>query len=232
MLKNVSLVLPGGYDLIISLRPNNVFMHYEMIQAVMLADLHTFKLVMFVPLKTMNVHITLYSLAVLPLRIFNNSFVQFEVERDYFGIDILQRHYLTLTKMDLVKCRGKDILISPADHSVYSTEIISCAPSLFQSTNLQETCGRRVTLRLHRPRFGRFGSAVLYYLPERQTVYLQCQPNRTIENSSLLLQGSGLLLNAARCSFISKGLHMTAALQGESEYVSPGPIHVTLLYNE
>jgi hypothetical protein len=42
MLQNVSFVLPGGYDLTVSLRPNNVFMHYEMIQAVMLADLHSF----------------------------------------------------------------------------------------------------------------------------------------------------------------------------------------------
>jgi hypothetical protein len=136
-------------------------MHYEMIQAVMLADLHTFKLVMIVPLKAMNVHFTLYSVAVLPIRIFNNSFVQFEVEKDYFGIDILQRPYLTLTEMDLVKCRGKDILIRPADHAVYSTEINSCALSLFRSTNPQETCGRRVTSRLPRPRLERFGSAVL-----------------------------------------------------------------------
>jgi hypothetical protein len=163
---------------------------------------------------------------VLPVRIFNNSFVQFEVEKDYFGIDILQRH-LTLTEMDLVKCRGKDILICPADHAVYSTEINSCELSLFQSTNPQETCGRRVTSRLPRPRFERFGSAMLYYLPGRQTVYFQCQRNRTSETTSLSLQGSGLLLNAARCSFTSKGLQMTAALQGESQYFSPGPILFT-----
>jgi hypothetical protein len=33
---------------------NNVFMHYEIIQATMLADLHSFKLVMIFPSKTMN----------------------------------------------------------------------------------------------------------------------------------------------------------------------------------
>jgi hypothetical protein len=49
MLKNVTLLLPGGYDLIVSLRFNNVFMHYEIIEAAMLADLHSFKLVMIVP---------------------------------------------------------------------------------------------------------------------------------------------------------------------------------------
>jgi hypothetical protein len=93
-----------NYDFIFRLRPNNAFMYYEMIQAAMLADLHSFKLLMMVPLKTMNVQFTLYRMALFPVRLFNNSFVQFEVEKDYFGFDVLQRHYLTLTEVDLVKC--------------------------------------------------------------------------------------------------------------------------------
>jgi hypothetical protein len=165
--------------------------------------------------------------AVLPARIANNTFVQFEIEKDYFGIDILQRRYLSLTEWDLVNCRGKDILICPADHAVYSTEIDSCALSLFQSTRPQETCGRRVTLRLPRRRLARLDSAVLYYLPERQTVYLQCQTNRTSETGSLLLEGSGFLLNAGRCSFMRKGLQMYPALQGESQYTSRAPVLFT-----
>jgi hypothetical protein len=58
-------------------------------------------------------------------------------------------------------------------------------------------------------------------------VFFQCQQKRTSETHSLLLQGGGLLLNAARCSFTSKGLQMSAALQGESQYYSPGPILFT-----
>jgi hypothetical protein len=54
MLKNVTLALPGGYDLIAGLHPNNVLMYYEVIQTVMLANLHGFKLVMNVPLNSMN----------------------------------------------------------------------------------------------------------------------------------------------------------------------------------
>jgi hypothetical protein len=148
-------------------------MYYEMIQAAMLADLHSYKLLMIVPLKTMNVQFTLCRMAVLPVRLFNNYFIQFEVEKDYFGIEVLQRHYLTLTEVDLVKCRGRDFYICPADHTIYSTKINSCALSLFQSTSPQETCGCRVTSRLPRPRFDRFGSTVLYYLPERQRVFFQ-----------------------------------------------------------
>jgi hypothetical protein len=57
-------------------------------------------------------------MAVFSIRLFNNSFVQFEVEKDYFGIDVLQRHYLTLTEVDLVKCGGKDFYICPANHAI------------------------------------------------------------------------------------------------------------------
>jgi hypothetical protein len=178
---------------------------------------------MIVPLKTMNVQFTLYRVAVLPVRIYNNSFVQLEVQKDYFGIDVLQRHYLTLTKVDFVKCRGKDFYICPADYAIYSTEINSCALSFFQSTNPQETCGRRVISRLPQPRFERIGTTVLYYLPERHMLFFPCQQNRTSETHSLLLQGGGLLLNAASRSFTSKGVQMSAALQGESQYSSPGP---------
>jgi hypothetical protein len=106
----------------------------------------------------------------LPVRLFNHSFVQFEVEKDYFGFDVLQRHYLTLTEVDLVKCRGKAFYICPADHAIYSTETNSCELSLFQSTNPRETCTRRVISRLPQPQFDRFGSTVLYYLKEKNGV--------------------------------------------------------------
>jgi hypothetical protein len=58
-------------------------------------------------------------------------------------------------------------------------------------------------------------------------VFFQCQQNRTSGTQSLLLQGSGLLLNAASCSFTTKGLQMSAALQGESQYSSQGPTPFT-----
>jgi hypothetical protein len=60
MLKNVTLVLPDGYDLIAGLRLNNVYLYYEVIQAIMLTDIHSFKLVLNVPLKSMNRQNTLY----------------------------------------------------------------------------------------------------------------------------------------------------------------------------
>jgi hypothetical protein len=73
-------------------------MYYEIIRAVMLADSHNFKLVLNVPLKIMNVQFSLHRMVVIAARVSNNTFVQFEIEKGYFGIYILQRLYLTLTE--------------------------------------------------------------------------------------------------------------------------------------
>ena len=73
MLKNVTMVLPEGYDLLACLNSNNMFMYYEMVQAVVLADLHSFKLVFYVPLKTVKRYFELYKIIAFPTRILNNT---------------------------------------------------------------------------------------------------------------------------------------------------------------
>jgi len=116
----------------------------------------------YVPLKTMSRQYEMYRMVVSPTRILNNTYLQFDIGKDYFGINLLQRSYLTLTEMDVVKCRGKDIMICPAEQAVYSTEVDSCALSLyFQSTRTRERCKRKVIFRPPQPRLERFGSTVL-----------------------------------------------------------------------
>jgi hypothetical protein len=72
------------FDIIAGLHPNNVFMYYEVIQTVMLADSHNFKLVLNIPLKSLNRQFFLYRMVVLPLRVSNNTFVQFEIGKGLF----------------------------------------------------------------------------------------------------------------------------------------------------
>jgi len=129
MLKNVTLVLRDGYELIIGLSPNNVYLYYEVIQTVMLADTHSFKLVLNVPLKTVGRQYELYKMVVISTRILSNTYAQFEIGKDYFAINLLQRTYLTLSEVDFMKCRGEHIKICQANQAVYSTEINSCALS-------------------------------------------------------------------------------------------------------
>jgi hypothetical protein len=75
MLKNVTLILPEYYEQIAALRPSSVNLYYEIIQATMLADVHSFKIILYVSLKTMSRQYELYRMVVSPTHIFNNTYV-------------------------------------------------------------------------------------------------------------------------------------------------------------
>jgi hypothetical protein len=218
MLKNVPLALPDGYELIIGLSPNQVYMHYEVIQTAMLADTHSFKLVLNVPLKTIGRQFELYKIVVLPTRILNNTYAQYDIGKDYFAINLLQRTHLTLTEADVTECRGEQIMICPANRAVYNSEVNSCTWSLYlQSEQARELCRRTVTTRHVFPRLERLGSLVLYYLTEPTHLYLQCQQNHSWHADTMTLDGGGVLQNAESCYLNIPGLQLYPTLRGETE---------------
>jgi hypothetical protein len=88
ILKNVSMVLPEGYEFIMALRPNNIILYYD-VKVAVLADLNSFKLVMDVLLKTSNRYFELYRMVVFPTRISNKGFLKFGVDKDYLAINLL-----------------------------------------------------------------------------------------------------------------------------------------------
>jgi len=228
MLKNVALVLPEGCELIIGLSPNNVYLYYEVIQTAMLADMNNFKLVLDVPIKTVSRQYELYKTVVLPTRILNNTFAWFEVGDNYFAINLLQRTYLTLSEEEVSKCRGEHIKICPINRAVYSTEVNSCALSLFlQSSQVREVCKRTVSTHPGIPRLERYGNVVIYYLNGPKQLHLQCQHNRSWETHTMTLDGAGVLQNTESCYLTMQGLQLYPALTGESEFAAQTPVLVT-----
>ena len=71
-LRNVTLTLPEGLVLIVGLRSNHVCLYYEVIYAIMLADVYSFGLVLNIPLKLFRQY-ELYKMVVLPTRISDNA---------------------------------------------------------------------------------------------------------------------------------------------------------------
>ena len=214
LLRNVTLTLPEGLELIVGLRPNNVYLYYELVEAIMLADVHSFKLVLNVPLKTVDRQHELYKIFVLPTRILVNAYAQFEVGYDYFGINLLQRTYLTRTEVDILKCRGEGIVICPTNQAVYSTEVDSCSLSLYlQREDARKMCKRTVISRQEPPRPERHGSLVLYYLAAPELMHLQCQHNRSWQASTMRLQGAIMLKEAESCYLALQGLQLYPALR-------------------
>ena len=105
-------------------------------------------------LKTANRQYELYKMVVLLTRISDNAYAQFEIGYYYyFGINLLQRTYLTMTEVAFLKCRGEDIEICPANQAVYSTEVDSCSLSLYlQRKDTREMCNSTVIAAKHPPR--------------------------------------------------------------------------------
>jgi hypothetical protein len=159
----------------------------------------------------------LYRMVVSTTRIFNNTYVQFDIGKDYYGINLLQLSYLS--EMDVVKCRSKDIMICPAEQAVYNTEVDLCVLSLYlQSTRARERCSRKVITRLPQRRLEKYGSTVLYYLAEPQILHLQCKHNWTWKVHSMTLEGEGFLENAESCYLTLQGLQLFPALRGKAEF--------------
>ena len=75
-------------------------------------------------LKTANRQYELYKMVVLPTRISDNAYAQFVIGYDYFGINLLQRTCLTMTEVDILKCRGEDFVICPANQPFIAPKLI------------------------------------------------------------------------------------------------------------
>ena len=87
ILKNVSLHLPEGYEIIAGNKIENVQLYYELIIVAIYGDAHHTKLILQVPLSLNNYRFILYRVTALPTRILNDTFVQYSLDFPYLGID-------------------------------------------------------------------------------------------------------------------------------------------------
>ena len=185
--------------------------------------MHSFKLALNVSLKTINRQYELYKMVVLPTRILNNAYAQFEIGNYYFGTNLLQHTYLTLSEVDILKCRGEDIMICPANKVIYSTEVNLCALSLYlQSLQARGMCKCTVITHPAPPKLEQHCSIMLYYLTEPQHLHLQCQHNRSWEVYTMT-EGGGVLKNAGSCYLTLQGLQLYPTLRGETEFLANFP---------
>jgi hypothetical protein len=84
--RNVSLNLPDGYELAAGTSKESVHDYYDIIKTEVIADLHSFKLVMKIPLKSADRQFTLYKLVATPSRISGNKFIQYQPDFSYLAV--------------------------------------------------------------------------------------------------------------------------------------------------
>jgi len=79
------------------------------------------KIILNIPLKTVNRHFVLYKVIVLPTRISGDKFVTYSIEHSYLGIDNKRHDFILFTQADESFCKPHYHL--PSEYSsVHRTE--------------------------------------------------------------------------------------------------------------
>jgi hypothetical protein len=99
ILTNLSLRLPGDCELLIGAQFSKLPWYFQNVQAALLADFHSFKLVLFLPLLSVNRRFQRFGIVALPTRCLNGTYIQFQVQNRYFAITAILQTYFTMQEM-------------------------------------------------------------------------------------------------------------------------------------
>ena len=78
-----------------------IFAYIELIKVTTVGNAHGIKLIFEVPLKTKSQSFTLFRIIALPTPVLNDTFAQYELEYEYFGLSRSQRDYILMTAADM-----------------------------------------------------------------------------------------------------------------------------------
>ena len=131
ILRNVTLHLPEGYQLISGTSIDNMPLYYQLATVTLVGNAHGIKIIINIPLKTANQHFNLYKIIVLPFRKSGNNFVKYSIEYPYFGIGNSHRNYILITEAHRNSCTTNSITLCPADVPIYSQQVETCESSLY-----------------------------------------------------------------------------------------------------
>jgi hypothetical protein len=224
ILTNVSLHLPEGYELVAGTRAKNIYLYYELVEAMVVGNVYRVQIVLHIPLKTTNHFFELYKIVALPAQISDRKFAQHFLDYTYFGIDNIQRNYILFMETEMRSCTKGSVTVCPANSAIYSAQEITCESSLYlQKTDSYSLCRRRLILDYKTPMLQRHGTAWVYYLPERQHVAFCCWKNGTWTSHTEALMGSGVIYNTSGCAITATGFQTLPDLQGDFQVTPDAP---------
>jgi hypothetical protein len=218
LLRNVSLSLPQGYELIAGTRADTLHHYYELARTTLIGNAHGIKILVNVPLKTASQQFTLYKIIALPSRVSSNNFAKYVIDHTYFGLDHSQRDYILVSEAYLNRCTANSITLCPADIAIYNTHAKTCESSLFfQADTSIKLCRREIFFNYRTPTLQRHGTHWFYHLPEQRTLTIRCpQPTGWTSRTELLVN-AGQILNATRCSITTHEFRTLPELHGETQ---------------
>jgi len=88
ILRNITLHLPEGYELIAGTRTEDNHQYYKLSKVFLVANSHSIKLILHIPLKSAGHSFTIYKIIILPERISPDKFVQYAIDYPYLAIQV------------------------------------------------------------------------------------------------------------------------------------------------
>jgi hypothetical protein len=169
-------------------------------------------------LKTFEKHFHLYKLITFPYKISSlGNYIQLTAEYDSLVLDGSNQRFLLWKEADIKKCRGKGIMICPADTPIYGRNVLTCESSLyFQRDEASTLCSRRILPQDFAPILIRHSRDWIYSFGGKQQVNLKCRQNSTWITLTWSLQGNVILHNASACHVTGQNFELYPATEGHS----------------
>jgi hypothetical protein len=219
ILRNVSLALPLGFELAMGVQHREITWYYQFVRVMLLGDSHSFKLVLFVPLSTLNSRFEMYRALVYPRNIGNSTYVSFQVNAQFLAVSVAQQQYFTMSEGTLQRCIGEQIKMCPADIGVSSVGSPSCLMAIYlQLPSVRVLCTRVVSTQLPTPKLERHESLVIYYMPTETLAQVKCPTGEGWETSTFTLHGIGMLESVQHCYVSAGQIQLNAEVTGQSEF--------------
>ena len=134
------------------------------------------KIILNIPLKTVNRHFVLYKVIVLPRGLSGNKFVTYSIEHSYLGIDDKWHNFILFTQVDLSHCIVNPITTCPVNTAVYTAQKMACLYSIYVQEN-HNICSRKLLLHYKTPTLLRHGNTRAFHFSEPHQVSLRCLNN-------------------------------------------------------
>jgi hypothetical protein len=220
ILRNVTLTLPPGSELIMGSHHHHIPWYIANVKATMLADYHSFMLMLSLPLSVSDRKFEVFRTHSFPMQITNGTYLRYHFNDGYLATNGFHHTYFTLTELEFSQCQGDTIKVCSANKPVRNrnNDQIACEMQLYLRVDASSgSCKRFVTVETPFPEMQRHGTAILYYMPNPTQAFLRCRNGPDWNTSSLVLQGAGILENVLSCHVTAGNLHLYARLSGESK---------------
>jgi len=180
-------------------------------------NFHCIKLIIHIPLKSVDNSFTLYKIIILPERISPGKFVRYATDYTYLSIQVSQHGYILFTQKDYNKCVTSSIILYPLDSAVFNTQRPTWAASLFfQSPNCKQLCQRNLLFNYQQSTIIQQRNVWIYHFPTPQLT-LRCPGNETRPPRTQVLVNAGLIFNASTIHVSTEDLHIYSTLRGSMQ---------------